>query len=290
LREGGVAPSCENTLLETFLPTKASTDSLDVEELKSWYLENQLLRAAKTQKKKVFKRKLDWSKSKKVKDKDNKECIVLNIDYETDVRPSFMSYTEDTEFRKGMAKYYFQPIYEIAVGYKVKGKIEMYYYQISYDRYTNKLTNKKLDLSKLNGWLLRADINDELLNAVQLKSGKKTKHFNQSITGKKARPACGEWVDLGYQEVYGHSCGDSCIEITVTWHSNWTFVACEGGQEELPWDHNVNQGDDGSGSGDYAWYYDVPSKGYDSKKAFCSPGADRDSFNQKLEDAASGTV
>lgn len=286
---GGVILSCKNqSILDYFEPE--TSKSISIKEAKDWF-ENIYLLQDRNLKKSAdskLEREVDWVNARKSELKDEGTCVIAPIKYKTDDKPSFVTWTNETAYIEKLVEYYFNPIIEVLIVYTdEKGEKSAYLSQVAYDRYH--LANEKIDTEKFYGWFLKADWDDNLLEANFYENGEH-KLMLEKNDSKARQQQCFLVMTNSYYTYSGQSCGPNCSEFTITLHRDY-MIQCYGNgigdsgggipAEFLP---------GGSGGSQGSYVYTTSTTNFNLRDAICNPGSsDRTQMNQNLSDALSAT-
>lgn len=232
LTGGGVIISCrEGTLFEMLNPENKTSADLDVKQAKDWFLSDYLSRYSKLKSDNDLKidREANWEKATKIFGENRQEYIVVPINYLSDNKPSYLSWTKDNAYIEKLALFYFQPIIELLVVTKDKD-YDAYLFQIAYDRFSVK--DNTLNLESLTGYVLLADWGNNTLRSSKYNNGriKGVSRPGDNDKSKLAVEDCG-WIEVaGYQtyDTYPDPecdpangiCGDV---VAITYHKQYQF-------------------------------------------------------------------
>ncbi|WP_353720318.1 hypothetical protein [Dyadobacter sp. 676] len=89
------------------------------------------------------------------------------------MRPGALIVEENAPWKKELAQYLTQPVIEGMVVTKVKNKTEAYLVQLAYNHNKVRENGKRLDLSELDGVIIRADWDDTPSEIITFRNGRK---------------------------------------------------------------------------------------------------------------------
>lgn len=255
--------SCEEELID-HVTSSLELDELSIEEARAWFNTKYLAQFDFNTKlariegnKKAYKRKTNWDKAEKKKNKNKKDFILLPIEYEDKfAKPGLVIYDDETSYKKEMQDIYIQPIIEKMVVFKEKNKEKAFIVQMSYDPFE---MSKESEVNELNltGMLIHSDWDDNPINGWFVEKGKVTNEFGQSDNSRisntchtfyinyNSMTGAGSCDDPEYIRIYGSEGPCNAVNMTVITRSVTVCTNADYNQ------HNANyqNGTYGSGGG-----------------------------------------